>query len=121
MLSNLHYDAPPTLILQPKQFFVEHVCYGSINCKVAGWYPETGGDNIYVLDTLDLNNEVADSIVLHEIVHYLQFHSGMFQDTSCENSLKLERQAYGVQKEYLLREGVVSNGVGLTVISMHCE
>ena len=121
ILSNLHSESVPNVVLMPKQFFVDHVCYGNKNCKVAGWFPETGGENIYVLDSLNLTNEVADSIILHEMVHYLQFQNGMFNDKSCENSLALERQAYGIQKEYLLREGVVANGVGLTVVSMHCE
>jgi hypothetical protein len=72
------------------------------------------------LNTLNIENPIVNSIIVHESVHYLQFQHGKYADRSYANSLALEYQAYGVQKEYLLREGVVANGVGLSVISMHC-
>ena len=75
---------------------------------------------IYVSERLDFNNEVSDSIIVHEMVHYLQYQNQQFTDTSCSHSLDLELQAYGVQKEYLLREGVIATGVGVSVASMHC-
>ena len=121
LLSGLSGDVPPFLEFQPKEFFVTHACGGSENCKAVGWYPSSGGDTIYLLDTLNLENPIVDSIIVHESVHYLQYQHGKYADKSCDNCLALEYQAYGVQKEYLLHEGVVANGVGLSVISMHCE
>jgi len=121
LLSGLSGDVPPFLSFQPKEFFVTHACGGSPNCNAVGWYPATGGDTIYLLNTLNIENPIVDSIIVHESVHYLQFQHGKFADRSCANSLALEYQAYGVQKEYLLREGDVANGVGMSVISMHCE
>jgi hypothetical protein len=119
ILSGLPAVPPPELQLEPPGFFVIHAC-GGHPCPVVGWYPETGGNVIYVSERLDFNNKVSDSIIVHEMVHYLQYHNQQFTDTSCSHSLDLERQAYGVQKEYLLREGVIATGVGVSVASMHC-
>jgi hypothetical protein len=119
ILSGLPPAPPPELSLQPPAFFWAHACGGQ-HCPVIGWYPESGGNVIYVSDRLNFDNKVADSIIVHEMVHYLQYQNHQFTDTSCAHSLTLERQAYGVQKDYLLREGVIATGVGISIMSMHC-
>ena len=112
MITGLHADHPPTVVLEPKVWFDDRVCGGNHNCLSAGWYPATGGDEIYVLDTLDLDNELADSIVLHEMVHYLQHANHLDQVRDCETIRSLEMQAYGAQRECLVQEGVIASGVG---------
>jgi hypothetical protein len=108
----------PNIEFKPKQFFIDEACNGNPSCKVVGWYK--GGNTIYVWDKLDTeNSQVAASIVVHENVHYLQSMSGKPHET-CRQIIDLEREAYGVQKEYLYRNGVLANGVGLTTISMSC-
>ena len=63
-------ERPPTVIKQPHSFFVEKACHGR-ECKVLGWY--AGGTEIYIDDRLDPEkNLLASSIVVHEMVHYLQ-------------------------------------------------
>jgi hypothetical protein len=119
ILSGLPPAPPPELILEPPEFFWVHACGGQ-RCPVIGWYPESGGNVIYVSDRLNFENKVSASIIVHEMVHYLQYHNQQFTDTSCSHSLDLERQAYGVQKEYLLQEGVIATGVGISIMSMHC-
>ncbi len=110
---------PPNVEFKPRQFFIDEACGGSKNCKVVGWFK--GGNTVYILESLNVTeNQVAASIIVHEDVHYLQDLNGKPHRT-CEEIIMLEREAYGIQKEYLLRNGVIANGVGLTTISMHCD
>lgn len=110
---------PPIVEYRPKEFFVKEACDGNRNCKVVGWY--RGGNIIYVWDRLNIEgSQVAASIIVHEQTHYLQEMNGKPHRT-CKDIIELEREAYGVQKEYLLRNGVLANDVGLTTVSMHCE
>lgn len=120
-LSGYHSNELPIVELKPKSFFVENACLGNNNCKVIGWFPATGGNVVYVKDSLDIaNNQVAASILVHEFVHYLQFKNKTI-NKSCKQAIELEYEAYGIQKEYLLQNGVLANDVGLTVVSMNCE
>jgi hypothetical protein len=120
-LSGYHTDSMPVVELKSKSFFVKNACMNNENCKVVGWYPATGGNTVYVKDTLDiLNNQIAASIVVHEFVHFLQFKNKVI-DKTCKQAISLEYEAYGVQKEYLLQNGVLANDVGLTVVSMNCD
>lgn len=119
VLSGYPRVEPPIIEFKPKSFFVEEACRGGKNCNVVGWF--RGGNIIYIWDQLDIDgNQIAASIIVHEGVHYLQELNGK-PHKNCKDVIDLEREAYGVQKEYLLRNGVLANGVGLTVASMHCE
>ncbi len=118
-LSGYPNTEPPTIEYKSKEFFIKEACDGNINCKVVGWF--RGGNTIYIWDRLDIDgSQVAASIIVHENVHYLQEKNGKPHRT-CPEIIELEREAYGVQKEYLLQNGVLANGVGLTTVSMHCE
>ena len=108
ILSKMHSDEEPELVIKPKSFFVEQACFGNKNCAVYGWYPKEG-NKIYISEDLDLDNKIADSIVIHEIVHYLQNKNGKYVDKSCESMIQLELEAYSVQKQYLYEEGVINN------------
>lgn len=118
-------NAPaPIVELKPHQFFVDKACGGNKNCRVTGWYPKSGGNIVYVDENLDIeNSQIAASIIVHEDVHYLQILNKK-PTTTCKDSVALEYEAYGVQKEYLLRNGVLANGIGPTVgpavVSMNC-
>lgn len=119
---------PPTVIKQPHSFFVERACNGR-ECKVLGWY--AGGNKIYIDERLDPErNLLASSIVVHEMVHYLQSvargddtltNGAAFGATpSCEQFLRWEREAYGAQREYILRYGAYLP-VGLSMSHAYCE
>ena len=121
-------ERPPTVIKQPHSFFVEKACHGR-ECKVLGWY--AGGTEIYIDDRLDPEkNLLASSIVVHEMVHYLQSvargddapRNGVaFGATpACEQFLRWEYEAYGAQREYILRYGTYLP-VGLSMAHAHCE
>jgi hypothetical protein len=96
--------APPDIILAPHGYLVAEACAGH-ECQVLGWYPH--GQKIYLDDRLDpANSTYASSIVVHEMVHFLQQQSGRFEENvDCASSLEREREAYAVQREFLIRSG----------------
>jgi len=120
--------APPVVVLQPHAYFVEHACHGQ-ECKVLGWY--AGGKNVYVDETLDVADSLfASSIVVHEMVHYLQGvargddalkgGAAFTVAPSCEQSVSWEREAYAVQREYIMRYGAYLP-VGTAMMDVHCD
>lgn len=87
---------------KPHDFFVEHVCLGNTKCRVAAWYNDHG--IIYIDETLKDNDDViTDSLIVHELTHYLQDLSNKFDNTNCQDHLLREREAYGIQRQYLNR------------------
>jgi hypothetical protein len=54
---------------------------------------------IYILDTMDLNTEGDRAILLHELVHFLQYQAGENNDVKCKNELEL--LAYRLEAKYL--------------------
>ena len=75
-------------------------------CEVYGWYPL--GPTIYLDDRLDpIRDAKSRSILLHELVHYLQNAHGAFSDqTECRNWAMRERQAYRIQARWLAKQGI---------------
>jgi len=112
-------ERPPRVQRMPHEFFVRNVC-GNRECQVLGWFPP--GETVYLDDRLDPErNLLAASIVVHEMVHFLQFkaaHTAV--DYSCARSMELERQAYGVQREFITRYGVY-HPVGASMHQVGCD
>lgn len=115
------YPAPvtfPEVRMVPHSYLVEHACRG-FKCHVQGWYPP--GNTIYLDDKLDPQNGLyASSVLLHELVHFLQKESGrtsMHYD--CQADVEAEREAYQAQREYLLRYGVY-RPVGSNMHNISC-
>ena len=98
------YPAPaqiPTVSYEPHAFFVEHVC-GGRECNAVGWYDDR--DVIYIDRKYRVgDDEFSTSLIVHELTHYLQHHSGRFDSLSCPDSIAREREAYRVQNDYLLQ------------------
>ena len=97
------YPAPgvsPIIQYEPHRFFVAHACGGK-ECKVVGWYNDS---NVIYIDERHRDDEstFAASLVVHELVHFLQNGSGKFDSLSCEDSLVREREAYRVQNAYII-------------------
>ena len=96
------YGAPPST---PWVEFVSHqrlqqeACGGP--CEVYGWFPP--GQTIFLDDRLEpANDVVALSILLHELVHFLQQEAGTFPPAgSCEAWLEREWEAYDIQIRWL--------------------
>jgi hypothetical protein len=94
-------DTAPPVEYRGREFFVEHACEGEENCRVAAWYND---GTIYLDRSLDdPEDPVARSVVVHELVHYLQDRSGKFPVKDCESDLRREQEAYSIQRTYLNR------------------
>jgi len=109
----------PEIVQVPHSYLVKAACSGR-ECKVMGWFPP--GNTIYLDQRLNAqDNLLASSVVVHEMVHYLQ-HQTLAKDLAfdCVSTIALERQAYGVQREYLLRYGVYQP-VGVSMHNVGCE
>ena len=125
------YPAPseaPVMVAKPHAFFVENAC-NQRECKVLGWY--AGGRNLYIDETLDPEDSLfASSIVVHEMVHYLQAVArgdaslaggvAFSSAPSCQQFVHWEFEAYAVQREYILRYGTYLP-VGGAMRDAHCE
>lgn len=119
---------PPEVVKVPHSFFVENACAGQ-ECKVYGWY--AGGRELYVDERMDAkNNLLAASVVVHEMVHYLQGISrnggvpskgaAFGERNVCSDAIDMEREAYGAQREFLLRYGVYQP-VGVSMLRVGCD
>lgn len=94
-------EAPPEIVWRSHAFFVEHVCDGR-ECRAVGWYNDE--DVIYIDERFrDQQGPEVSSLYVHELVHYLQHHSGRYDAHSCTDASAREREALAVQNEYLLR------------------
>jgi len=95
-------ESPPDYRIEDHAFFVEHACGGREKCPVSAWY---NNDGIIYLDSRlgDWQDPVVRSVIVHELVHYLQDLSGRYASDDCEDRLKREREAYSVQRTYLNR------------------
>ncbi len=115
------YPAPakmPVVAMVPHSYLVEHACRGK-ECHVQGWF--AGGQTIYLDQSLDPVQGLYDSsVLLHEFVHYLQQESRSSDiHMSCVANVAAEREAYGAQREYLLRYGVY-RPVGSSMHNVSC-
>ena len=124
------YPAParaPEVVKVPHSFFVKNAC-GGHECKVWGWF--AGGTKLYIDDRMDPEgNTLAASVLVHEMVHYLQAvdrGDDILSDgaafgilPTCKQTVQWELQAYGVQKEFLLRYGVYTP-VGISMLRVGC-
>ena len=92
--------AVPEVRFEPHSFFVQRVCAGR-ECNAVGWYND---DLVIYIDESyrNVDGSFATSLIVHELTHYLQHLSGRFDSHSCADSLRREREAYGVQNNYLL-------------------
>ena len=111
--------SPPQVVKVPHTYLIEKAC-GGRECKVLGWFPP--GETVYVDDRLNpRDNLLAASIVVHEMVHYLQYRAAATGlDFSCAQAIALERQAYGAQREFITRYGVY-RPVGASMHQVGCE
>ncbi len=95
-----HPGVAPEVIYKPHQFFIEVACAGNKKCDAAAWYNDK--DTIFLDERLKGHTDAnTRSVVVHELVHYLQDLSGEYHDMNCDLYAKREREAYSVQRQYL--------------------
>ena len=94
-------DQPPTVVYKPESYFHEHAC-GGRPCSILAWYDNNGA--IFMDKRLQQQTDVMTrSMLVHEMVHYLQDLSGRYDNSSCEDHARREREAYAIQREYGIR------------------
>lgn len=98
-----------------------------VECDAIGWFPNKG-EIIYLTTDQDVENDLqARSILVHELVHYVQHMMGSPSGASrCETWKAREMQAYGIQYHWLrvnrVHVGTPSYNVRLAGYSrMKCE
>lgn len=109
----------PDMVPVSHAYLVQAACHGQ-ECKVMGWFPP--GQTIYLDERLDPQDSLyAASVVVHEMVHYLQYEArGGRGFSDCESTIQLEREAYQAQRDFLLRYGVYQP-VGVSLHHVGCE
>ena len=97
------YPAPeqmPEVHVVPQAFIAELVCKAP--CRVQAFYhPDFG---IFLDEKLHLEDDAyAQSILLHELVHYSQQISGRFErlPSECHRRTAAESEAYEIQNKFL--------------------
>jgi len=113
-------DHKPSVQIVSPSFLQAAACNGRPHCKVMGWFPP--GDAIYLDERLDFEHDLlASSVVVHEMVHYLQHQSGKYRAPySCEDFLAMEREAYQAQRDFLLHYGTYYP-VGVSMHHAGCQ
>lgn len=75
---------------------------------------------IYLDDTLDFSQPLDASILLHEMVHYVDWAKDG-PGTSCEEWVRRERRAYTIQGHALEKVGVDPTPVYMALRMMGCQ
>lgn len=68
------------------------------NLQIFGLYNFNEGA-VYLLDSIDLDTDEGKGILLHELVHYLQYQTGLDDNVKCKN--ELESLAYVLEAKFL--------------------
>jgi hypothetical protein len=112
-------SSPAEVVMVSHGHLVENACSGS-ECKVLGWFPP--GSKIFLDNRLNPHESLyASSVLVHEMVHYLQQESGRWgKPHGCAALVDMEREAYAIQRKYLTRYGVYQP-VGASMHAVGCE
>jgi len=103
--------AHPTVEALPQAEIAEIVC--GRPCLVRAVYLKDRG--VLIDETLDVQRDTfGQSVLAHELVHYLQDKNGAFSDMPpCKRQSELEHEAYWVQDEYM------HQATGEGIMAMH--
>jgi len=96
-------DQTPMVVLAPHAYIADLAC--SEDCPALGVYPD--GNAVYLDDALQVGTNVcARSVLLHELVHYLQDRDGRFLNLppAVRHHVR-EHEAYAIQRVYLTEHG----------------
>jgi len=92
---------PPLVSYVPTTKLTEQACAGR-HCGVLAWYDDHG--HILIDDRYrHQDTPFLRSLLVHEMVHYLQDLSGHFHGDSCQDYRAREREAYAIQREFMAR------------------
>jgi hypothetical protein len=97
LLRELHYDGPPPALTWVDARAVVEACA----CRPPAFYRD---NTAYLSSALDLTDVFDRSILLHELVHHVQWMAGG-RAGSCEEWRRREELAHAVQNAWLAERG----------------
>jgi hypothetical protein len=99
-------ERPPLVQLVQPRLIADIMCDSQPKCPVLAMYLH--GNTIFLDDRLDVHgNDYHTSILLHELVHYVQQQTGRFREGNCDSWIKEEQEAFRIQTAWL-RERTIS-------------
>lgn len=106
---------PPHIEFMPVAEIVEIACNQPCG-DIKGWTPALG-NTVYLSNELSINRDMFDrSIVLHELVHYVQYKYQLTNmATDCLTWKAREAQAYQLQFLWLQEHKVSFNSLSLNI------
>jgi len=115
---------PEVLPLAPESLH-QRACGDIRPCSVVALLVP-GSDEVLIDARLDFENDTeAQSLIVHEFVHYLQRLAGRMDDQhmDCEQRVALEREAYLVQARFAAEHGSGSRvaAIALGLLPRICE
>jgi hypothetical protein len=115
-------ELPRVIALDPAEI-TAILCDGKL-CTAVAYYDENT-KTIYYENRIDLKKEHGGrSFIVHEMVHYIQDKMGKLSDAShrCESRIELEREAYRVQRYFLVEhdQDVLQIDLAIAVLDSVC-
>jgi len=114
----------PRILPVAHEALSDKLCNGQFCTAVAYYDSET--QTIFYDQRLDLQMEHGGrGFIIHELAHYIQDKQGKFTQsaiTDCEQRIGLEREAYRVQRYFLLEHGqdVFQIDLAITLLDSIC-
>ncbi len=96
-LTRLLYEESLLARLTPKEL-------RNLESDVAALY-DNRNNTIYVAANIDVHSAHGNSVLVHELVHFLQFAQGKNEEADCISAL--EDDAYRIQAKYMKAHGLV--------------
>ena len=116
MIEHSPYETPatwPKIEFRSATSFSTDICQSDAHhCTVGGHYRDGSGTIILRADPGDLDDVRIRALLIHELTHYLQDQSGHWQEKSCRNWMSREREAYDVQRRFLVDNNGNPFGIG---------
>ncbi|MGI9506193.1 MAG: hypothetical protein ACR2RE_24400 [Geminicoccaceae bacterium] len=117
MIEHSPYETPatcPRIEFRSATSFSADICQSDAHhCAVGGYYRDGSGTIILRADPGDLDDVRVRALLIHELTHYFQDQSGHWQEKSCRNWMSREREAYDVQRQFLVDSNGSPFGIGV--------
>ncbi|HEY2683204.1 MAG TPA: hypothetical protein VGI93_06840 [Steroidobacteraceae bacterium] len=102
-------EAPLSEQLLSPEAMADLVCHGH-RCPIYAAYLDH--DVLYLRTDIG-DTDLADHLRFHEVIHWLQHHSGKFAGSDCNTRVAREREAYRLENRFISE---VQHGIALMVI-----
>ena len=111
-------STPPALEYRTPAGFAAEVCpQEAVHCAPRAYYRDGAGTIVLHEAHRSLEDAGSRGLLVHEIVHYLQDLSGRWGEKSCESWIGREREAYRLQRLYLVSQGANPFTLGMPILN----